>query len=163
MQLVDVRDDFPDRFHEEFARLVIAFGRIEYVIKLCIKSLGGKGFTKGMADAESKSQFSKLCKEAKKEAKARLTAAQAKSVCTLIDDAKILGNYRNDTIHAFWTAHVETGQPLRYRPKWDKASKSVDWSRSHPVTVRELGEKRQKMERLFQRLDTERRAWLSPP
>ena len=163
VQVFDVRDDFPDDFYEEFARLAVAFGRIEYMIKLSIKSLGGKGFTAGMAHAESKRQFSVLCEEAKKEANARLYPSQATSFYAIIDQAKDLGDYRNDTIHALWTTDDKTGQPLRIRPKWDKASKSVDWSRGGPVTVGELRATREEMERVFQALDTERQAWPSRP
>lgn len=59
-QDIDVNDNFPEGFYEEFARLVIAFGRLEYMIKLCLKNLLGQGFTKGMIEAESKPQFQEL-------------------------------------------------------------------------------------------------------
>lgn len=161
MQTIQVKDNFPSGFYEEFARLAVAFGRIEYMIKLCIKSLGGKGFTAGMAHAESKRQFSVLCAEAKNGAGGHLSSAEATSFCVLIDQVKDLADYRNDTIHALWTTDDKSGQPLCIRPKWDKASRSVDWSGGGIVTVRELRAMRQEMERLFQHLDAERKAW--PP
>ena len=52
MQILPIRNDFSPQFYEEFARLVVAFGRIEYLIKLCIKDLLAEGFTKGMTEAE---------------------------------------------------------------------------------------------------------------
>ena len=159
MKEIDKRDNFPMEFYEELARLTVAFGRVEYMIKLCIKSLRGKGFTAGMAHAESKRQFKTLCDEAKNQANAELSAAQARAFCDLINRAKDLGDYRNDSIHALWTTDESSGEPLRVRPKWDKKSKSVDWSLSGPVAVTDLQDKRKEMEKLFSDLVTERRAW----
>ena len=157
MQVFDIKDNFPNGFYEELARLAVASGRVEYMLKLCIKSLDGRGFTQGMAYAESKRQFAALCQEAKKRA-ATLPPAQSQSFCDLIDRAAGLADYRNDTIHALWTTDA-AGQPFRIRPKWDKVSRSVDWSRGGPVTVGELRAKRQEIERVFQDLNTERTAW----
>ena len=41
MERIELNDDFPSGFYEEFARLIIAFGRLEYLIKLCIKDFRG--------------------------------------------------------------------------------------------------------------------------
>ena len=45
-----------------------AFGRLEYEIKLAVKSLSGKKFSEGMAEAESSGKFGRLCKMAKQHA-----------------------------------------------------------------------------------------------
>lgn len=68
-----------------------------------------------------------------------------------------LADYRNDTIHALWTADDDAGQPRRVRPKWCKALKAVDWSRGEPVTVDELRAKRQEMEQVYKDLDVARK------
>ena len=125
MRVSTIKDNFPNGFYEELARLIVVFGHIEYMIKLCIKDLCGEGFTNGMAHAESKHQFSELCKEAKRKADTRLCYTRAASFCTLIEQAEKLGDYRNDTVHALWTTD-ETGQPLRVRPKLHKGS---NWRR----------------------------------
>ena len=56
MRDIPISDDFPPGFYEEVGRLVIAFGRLEYLIKLCFKDLHGNGFTIGMAEAEYDAQ-----------------------------------------------------------------------------------------------------------
>jgi hypothetical protein len=43
MQIFSVKDDFPPGFYEEFTRLVVAFGRLDHLIKLCVKDMGAGG------------------------------------------------------------------------------------------------------------------------
>ena len=160
MQLFPVRDDFPPRFYEELARLVVAFGRLEYLIKLCVKDLRAEGFTKGMAEAESRHQFSCLCKVSKQQAGQKLTQTQANAFSGLIDQAEALADFRHDIIHALWTTDSD-GRPLRIRPKWNNSTRSVDWSRSHGVLVSELQSKREQLEHLYQALEAERKTWLT--
>ena len=113
MQSLPVKDDFPPGFYEEFARLVVAFGRLEYLIKLCIKDLSNKGFTEGMVEAESIRQFRDLCEKAEALAKGKLNQSQ---VATLLNQAIELAEFRHDTVHASWTTNPQ-GAPLRIRPK----------------------------------------------
>lgn len=160
MQIFPVKDDFPPGFYEEFARLVIAFGRLDYLIKLCVKDMDAGGFTRGMAEAESQIQFCKLCEKAKELAgqSQKHSQTQADAFSGLIDQAEDLAEFRNDTVHASWTTDPN-GQPLRLRPKWDKVTKSVDWSRSRVVLPSEIRSKRKQIERLYQDLKTERETW----
>jgi hypothetical protein len=158
MQTFPVKDDFPDGFYDEIAHLVVAFGRVEYFIKLCIKSLLGQGFNRGMVEAESRRQFSTLCKKARQEAEKKLGQNQSQLFCGLIDQAEALADYRNDTIHAYWTTDSKT-QPLRIRLKSDKSTKSVNWDRSRVVLVSELQQERLKIEQLFDNLQAERDTW----
>ena len=156
-QEVPVKDNFPDDFYEEYARLVIAFGRLEYIIKLCFKSLHGQGFKKGMEQAESKRQFTELCEEVIKKAREELD--QSGRLCDLIERAKKLADYRNDTIHAMWTTD-SNGQPYRVRPKLERLDKKrslLNW-RNQTVPVSKLRSKREKIENLWQALDVERKA-----
>ncbi len=53
MQIFSVKNDFPYEFYDEFARFVIAFGRLEYLIKLCVKDLLDQGSAQGIDTAES--------------------------------------------------------------------------------------------------------------
>lgn len=158
MQTLSLNDDFPPGFYEEFARLVVAFGRLEYLIKLCVKDLLAEGFTKGMAEAESLLNFSKLCDNAKRQAAQKLSQTQEKAFSELIDRAKAVAEFRHNTVHALWTGGPN-GLPLRIRPKWDKTKKSVDLSRSLVVLVSELQGEREKIERLYQDLEAGRKAW----
>lgn len=158
MQIFPVKDDFPPRFYDEFARLVIAFGRIEYLIKLCVKDLLAEGFTKGMTEAENQRPFCDLCTEAKKQAGKKLSDMQASAFSGLIERAEALAEFRNDAVHALWTTDPN-GQPLRIRPKWDKATKSVAWSRSTVVLLNEIQSSREQIERLYQALEAERETW----
>lgn len=157
MQIFPVRDNFPPGFYEEFARLVVAFGRLEYLIKLCVKDLVDNGFTKGMVEAESHRQFSELCEKAKELANGKLNQIQFSS---LLDQAIALAEFRNDTVHASWTTDPK-GAPLRIRPKWDKSAKSVDWRRSTDVPPLELQKKREQIEDLYQALEAERKTWVT--
>lgn len=161
MQNFPIKDDFPPRFYDEFARLVVAFGRIEYLIKLCVKDLLAEGFTQGMAGAESQRQFSELCKKAKQGAGDKLSQTQASAFFELIERAEALAEFRNDSVHALWTTDPN-GQPLRIRPKWAKTTKSVDWSRSHVVLLSEVQSNREQIERLYQALEVERKTWATP-
>lgn len=158
MQIFPIKDDFPPRFYDEFARLIVTFGRIEYLIKLCVKDLLAEGFTQGMTDAESQRQFSELCKKAKQEAGNKLSQTQARDFSKLIEQAEALAEFRNDSVHALWTTDAN-GQPLRIRPKWAKTTRTVDWSRSHVVLLSEVQSNREQIERLYQLLEVERRTW----
>lgn len=160
MQDVPVKDDFPSEFYEEFAYLIIAFGRLEYLIKLCFKDLFDKGFTKGMVEAEGRRQFSELCKNAKALANVKLSQSQVATFSKLLDQAMALAEFRNDTVHALWTAGPK-GKLLRIRPKWDKSTESVDWSRSTDVPLCEFQKKRKQIEDLYQDLDEARKTWWS--
>lgn len=157
MQTFDVSDDFPPLFYDEFGRLVVAFGRLEYLIKLCVKDLLAEGFTKGMVKVESQRQFSNICDCAKLRAGEKLTQAQAIAFSRLIDQAKAISEFRNDTVHAFWT--TDSGQPLRLRPSWVSATKSVDWRRSKPIPLSEFQRVRKQIESLYQALAAERKTW----
>lgn len=157
MRRVTVRDKFPREFYDELAQLVVAFGRVEYVIKLCVKSLSGEGFTKGMAHAESRGQFRRLCNRAKELATQKLPPSQAASFNILIDKALKLAQERNDNTHALWTTD-QYQKPVRYRPFWNTKTKDLEW-RSGQVTAQELQGIQKKMHRLFRTLDKERKSW----
>ena len=156
MPVHDVNNDFPERFYEEFARLVIAFGRLEYFIKLCIKSLHGQGFELGMLEAESKRQYLELCKQAKQLGQQKLP--QSAAFCGLIDQAEDVADSRHDNIHALWTTDAR-GQAFRVRPKLNKGKTSVDWDRTKRVLVSELRSKRKEVEELYEALHVERKTW----
>jgi len=54
LKVVTVTDDFPPGFYEALGRVAVSFGRVEYQIKLAVKSLSSKGFSAGMAEANSR-------------------------------------------------------------------------------------------------------------
>ena len=97
-QRTPIRDDFPDTFYPALARLVVAFGRVEYIVKLTIKSLLDQGFTPGMTKAESLRAFRDQCKQAKRYADEKLPSEQAETYGKLLDCALALAEQRNDHV-----------------------------------------------------------------
>ena len=151
-------DSFLDGFDKAFARLILEFGRLEYLVKLCIKDLHGRGFTAGMLKAEqSPRQFRALCNDAKREGSNKLTADEASAFEEMIDSALELADYRNDTVHAYWT--MEDNAPMRIRPLFNRKTKDVDWSRARSVSVEELSSKCGAIRRLREHLNRSRLVW----
>ena len=154
-RMIPVKDDFPDGFYEAFARVIIEFGRLEYLLKLCIKDIHAKGFDQGMLEAESKRQFEVLCRHANANGRKYLTSDEADAFDLFIEEARKLADYRNDTVHAFWT--VENGSPVRIRPI--KKDGAVDWSLGGAVSVEELDNTAREIQKLCSKLDESRLAW----
>ncbi|WP_250479232.1 MULTISPECIES: hypothetical protein [unclassified Caballeronia] len=153
MQIIPLKNDFPLGFYEALARVVVSFGRLEYLIKLCVKTLSAEAFTKGMAEAESKRQFADLCKTAKLRAQEKLNdSTKAERFSELIRQAEDLAEFRHSAVHALWTSHTN-GLVMRISPKWDKSKRAVDWSRSHVVSVCELQQTWENIEDLYLALD----------
>jgi hypothetical protein len=48
MKVVPINNDFPPGFYEAIGSIAVGFGRVEYAIKLAVKTLSGKGFTAGI-------------------------------------------------------------------------------------------------------------------
>ena len=158
-QTIEIRDDFPDTFFPALARLVVAFGRVEYLIKLTIKSLLGQGFTPGMTEAERERAFSDLCIRAKECADEKLPSEQAETYGKLLDCARALAEQRNEHVHAYWTA--VGGQAMRYRPYWDKSEKALGWSNG-VVTPEELDRTAAEMQRLVDEIHRVGETWDIP-
>jgi hypothetical protein len=157
---VPVRDDFEPLFYDEIGRLVVAAGRVEYVLKLCLKQLVGKGFTAGIFEAEEVRHLAPLCDEVEKHAKSKLNGDQQKNFCAVIDTIRLLADERNDAVHALWTT-TESREPLRVRPqlKGKKGSRSVDWSRTEVVSLGELRRVRRQLEDAHASLQDRRNTW----
>ena len=147
VQTIPIRDDFEPLFFDEMGRLVVAAGRVEYVLKLCLKKLLGNGFTTGMLEAEKERALSSLCDEVAKQAGTILDTRQRANFCSLIDSIKELADQRNDTVHALWTT-TDSRKLLRVRPelKGKKGSESVDWSKTKVVSLDELRKLRRQLE-----------------
>lgn len=156
-----VRDDFEPLFFDEVGRLVVAAGRIEYELKLCIKDLRGAGFTAGMLEAEQVRHLSDLCDEVSKSAKAKLEPEPLRKFLLLICEIRVLAEHRNDTVHALWTA-TDTREPLRVRPeiKGKKATKSVNWSKTKLMPLNELRKVRRQLEDAYVSLQCQRNTWV---
>jgi hypothetical protein len=153
---IPVCDDFPASFHAALGRLFVAFGRVEYLVKLTVKSLSGSGFTRGMTIADSQGAFRRLCKKGKDLAKAKLSAQQFKSYCDLLDRAEKLAIERNDNVHCLWT--TAQGAPVRYRPFCNNCLKTLEW-RNRMVSPADLEQLAAEMEKLVAAIDSERRNW----
>ena len=158
-QRTPIRDDFPDTFYPALARLVVAFGRVEYIVKLTIKSLLDQGFTPGMTKAESLRAFRDQCKQAKRYADEKLPSEQAETYGKLLDCALALAEQRNDHVHALWT--TEDGQPKRYRLYYDTNKKALG-SRNRVVTPEELDRTAAEMQSLVDEIQQMRKTWDAP-
>lgn len=159
----EVNDNFPHGFHEALGRFAVAFGRVEYVIKLAVKSLSGKEFNEGIKEAASYGQFRNLCKKAKELADEKLAMPEASTFSILIDKALNLATDRNANLHALWTAD-EKGTPFRYGYLSDAKGKRLDWH-SRPVTIAELNNLTDALSKLYRDIDAARRKsrWCSNP
>ena len=159
MQAFDIKNNFPDDFYDALGRLVVAFGRVEYVIKLTVKSLSAEGFTRGMAHAESQRTFRLLCKRAKELGNDRLPSDKAAQFTALIDQAITLAPQRNDNTHSCWTTDNQA-TPLRLRSFWNTRTdpKQLEW-RSRTVMPDELRQIAAAMDALYRALQQERKTW----
>ena len=63
-QTYERNDRFPPVFFESIGRVTVAFGRLEYVLKLAIKRLGALPFDEAMFEVDRK-QFRDLAEIAK--------------------------------------------------------------------------------------------------
>lgn len=155
---IPIRDDFPSCFFDELGRLVVAAGRVEYVLKLCLKQLRGQGFSAGMLEAEELRQLSCLCDKVKNKADQVLKGQQRKDLHALIAEIKRIGGQRNDMVHALWTTNDDR-EPLRIRPQLRKGCQTVDWSKSKPVPISELRQLRRQLEEAHAALQCQRKTW----
>ncbi len=157
---IAVSDGFEGPFVAELGRLVVAAGRVEYVLKLCLKNLLDTGFVVGMREAERHWQPVALCEEIRRLACRKLDDQQQKSLSPLLVRATELAEQRNDMVHAFWTA-TPTGTPLRVRlqrhGKGD--AMTVGFEKSHAVIVDDLRALRGQLEEVFAALNRQRRTW----
>jgi hypothetical protein len=157
-KVITVRDDFPPGFYEALGSFAVAFGRVEYEIKLAVKSLSGSGFHAGMVQAESSRHFHALCTMARKLATKRLSEPQLLEFTSLIDKAVELASERNDNLHAFWTAESEIAAK-RIRPYWIRSESRVDWGRNRSVKVEELKSDADTLTKLYRAIHAARNKW----
>ena len=156
MKTVQVNNDFPPGFFEAIGQLAVAFGRLEYEMKLAVKTLSGKGFSQGMAEAESYGQFYWRCERTKALAEKELLAPHLEIFIRLIDEAKVLAPERNNNFHALWT--TKSGKPVRYCPHMDKKTKTLVWLPTS-VTIPDLEDLATTLRNLYNAIRTAKKAW----
>jgi len=132
----ELRDDFPPGFYEALGAFAVAFGRVEYTIKLAVKSFSGKEFNEGMTEAASSRHFHDLCERAKTVASKKLREPQERQFAGLIDEVIKLASERNANLHAFWNATSE-GKVRRISPYWNRETTKLE-SKNRLMTVEEL-------------------------
>ena len=152
---IPINDQFRDGFYEALARVIVEFGRFEYLVKLCVKDLSEKGFDAGLLEAQSITKFRRLCNRALDIANEKLNADEYSEFDRIMEEASSLAIYRNDSVHACWT--TENGTQLRVRPV--KKDDVVDWTRSRSVDVTELRAKAEEIRQLFLELNHKRLQW----
>lgn len=164
--LLDINDDFPPGFIEALGRCVVEFGRLEYLLKACIKSLlkratkpppgGLTAFLEGMAEAEKQGSFGNVRKKAEALAQRDLPEPHRSTFVELLERAEVLGDERNDNVHALW--NPKGGEVRRYRPYWDRTAKDLRW-RNKAVTPAELDALTAQLRALSEDLRKARIAW----
>jgi hypothetical protein len=133
-----VTEDFRPGFYAALGRMVVAAGRVEYELKLVLKSLLGKGMAEGMEEAERKGRrLSGLCERVMQLAAQKLPDRERVAVGKQVAKALKLMDQRNDHIHAFWVPGPRRNA-ARIRPRLDKSANAVRWDRSRPVRISEL-------------------------
>jgi len=158
-----IRDDFEPLFYDELGRLVVAAGRVEYILKLCIKSLiKTENPTTGLIEAFSKAEKTRnvgpLCSEARKLAEKLPSKDEQKAFRAVLDRIEKEMGERNNIIHAAWTTD-DCRTPLRLRPRWDGNEKKLKWDKSGVVPLPCLRELRRKLEDLYSELQQQRSRW----
>jgi len=164
---VNVCDDFPPNFLEALGRYAVEFGRVEYLVKVAVKSLfkrttktklsgGIKAFEAGVAQAEKEGQFGRVCKKAKTLAAQGLSEAHALTFIALIERATTLAEERNDNLHALWTGIEQ--KSFRYRPFWNRETKELEW-RNDNVAPADLDRLTEALRALGDRLREARAQW----
>lgn len=160
-RLTPIRDDFRDGFHASLGKVVVASGRLEYEMQLAVKSLLGRGFTLGMAEAVKVgiAGFKGLCARARTLANNKLPEPHRTRFLRQVDAAIRLAEERNDHVHAAWTSgRWRTAHRIRpHLAKDDKGVKVVSWDRSHPVRIKELNRLAAKANRLQRQINKARR------
>jgi len=139
MQIIKLSEDqwnrYPEGFLEQMGKLVVEFGRAEYLVKLVFKQLHGLPFSEGLALAEGHRQFSTLCEETKKTADEKLAdVAQRNKLVDVLDEMRELSVERNHMIHAMWYA-IDDESMQRSRVELDKKAGKLDWSKSAQFTA----------------------------
>ena len=152
---IPINDSFPHGLHEALARLVIEFGRLEYLIKLCFKDLSEQGFDEGLLAAETIDGFQRLCNSARDAALEKLTDVEHSAFDRILRNASELAIYRNDSVHAYWTMENDVLMRIRIRQDGD----ALDWTRSRNVSVSEISGKADDIRQLHEELQSRRMQW----
>jgi hypothetical protein len=106
--------DPPPAIVMEIGKATMAWGRLEYVLKLTIKSCLDIGFVEGMQHAESKFKVMEIVNDLKKLLRERdYTDAKLAEIEWVLGQVEDFCELRNDVIHSAWTVHG--GQPMMIR------------------------------------------------
>ena len=161
-----IRDDFDNEFLIAYARVVVAFGRLEYTVKLAIKNLAvslkiSADFTNGISEAERQYQFSAMCDYvAKLHLEKYGEGEEGKELKKWVEQAKKFADVRNKILHGSLTIE-DDGTPIVMHTKRDKKSKTVVFTYA-TLTTEALQHMQTKIENLWRGLHTVRAEWTKP-
>jgi hypothetical protein len=114
VQGITVTEEFPPGFFDAFGRMVMWFGRIEYLMKLVHSRLGGEGMLQGFLDATNRDEFEKRCRDFQQLYDARFSdPMQRLALAKVLGSLRPLWEYRNDCIHCCWKPEAEGLVALR--------------------------------------------------
>jgi hypothetical protein len=131
-----VKDDLPTGFHDALGRMVLWFGRIEYLMKVIHLRLGGSALGDAMQDAESAEQFDRRCRDLQALYDARVAdPMQRVALSKVLGRLAALQQYRTDCVHCCWKA--EKDGVVGIQPKLTDGK--VEW-RAHRTTAEKMDE-----------------------
>lgn len=162
-----MRDDFDNEFLIAYARVVIAFGRLENFVKLAIKNLAvsmkiSADFTGGIAEAEKQYNFSAMCDYmAKLHLDKYGESDEGKKLNEWVDQAKKYADVRNKILHGSLTIE-DDGTPFVMHTKLDRKNKAVVFTDA-TFTTDALQHMHQKIDDLWRGLNVVRQGWTKTP
>jgi hypothetical protein len=160
---VTVRDSFTPEFLDAYARMVIAFGRLEHIVKLTIKTFRvsmklSPDFMHGIAEAERHKNFAAQCENMAKLHRQRFGECDdGFELRRWIEIATKLAIARGKVVHGLLTID-DDGKPLVRHTRL--RGESLHFTEMN-VSTDGLAALREKVEGLTHWLDGKRREWES--
>jgi hypothetical protein len=106
---------------EAIGRITVAWGRLEYTIKLAIKSCLGVGFDEGMLQAEEHMKLENMVEELRGLfSLQKWTPEELAEINYVLDKVLSLNEFRQHVIHSAWTADGDQLLMMRVRFKRDE-------------------------------------------
>jgi hypothetical protein len=162
-----MRDDFDNEFLIAYARVVIAFGRLENLVKLAIKNLAvsmkiSADFTGGIAEAERQNNFSAMCDYmVKLHGDKHGENNEGDELKRWVEEAKKFAEVRNKILHGSLTIE-DDGTPIVLHTKLDRKNKAVEFTEA-TITKDALKHMHKKLEKLWKGLNVVRQGWTKTP
>jgi hypothetical protein len=158
-----IRDNFDNDFLYTYARMVIAFGRLEGEVKRAIKNLAvsmnlSADFTSGMIEAEKQYVLSAMCDHMLKLHRQKFGHCdEGTQLAEWVRQAKDFAEVRNRIVHGTLTTEND-GKPLVMHTRIDRKTRTIEFNELSLSTAG-LQAMHEKVSGLWQGLNAIRQAW----